>query len=357
MATRCVEAALPDEEIERIVRVWHRFPFYDAVNQRPTRGPGPEGQAAHQSAPASDIRTLTSHTDASTPALPGRFPGLMGREDVDSHFRVHGSAAGRAALRDGRARSNYFGANYVIHDEVAVPGIESFLHHESFIESVRTIFDFPHIVPTHVYANVMLPGQELPVHTDIPEFLGADRTQLPMWLLVVMHHSGLFEDRRIATASAIAYVEGGAGGEFAYYGTDGVANVVAPAPGRQVVLDADSVFHAVLPVGVETDLPPYSRAFMRLHRQGNRQWRLSSPDADGPETIATYSSDDLRFSVSRKAYCFPDQRHYETWLQGVDPLVPEIVLRTLTDALAERGAFDPTGPCADRWRDRRSADH
>jgi hypothetical protein len=48
--------------------------------------------------------------------------------------------------------------------------------------------------------------------------------------------------------------------------------------------------------------------------------------------------------VSRKAYCFPDQRHYETWLQGVDPLVPEIVLRTLTDALAERGAFDPTGP-------------
>jgi hypothetical protein len=111
MATRCVEAALPDEEIERIVRVWHRFPFYDAVNQRPTRGPGPEGQAAHQSAPASDIRTLTSHTDASTPALPGRFPGLMGREDVDSHFRVHGSAAGRAALRDGRARSNYFGAN------------------------------------------------------------------------------------------------------------------------------------------------------------------------------------------------------------------------------------------------------
>jgi hypothetical protein len=98
---------------------------------------------------------------------------------------------------------------------VAVPGIESFLHHESFIESVRTIFDFPYIVPTHVYANVMLPGQELPVHTDIPEFLGADRTQLPMWLLVVMHHSGLFEDRRIATASAIAYVEGGAGGEFA----------------------------------------------------------------------------------------------------------------------------------------------
>ena len=291
---------------------------------------------------SSDIRRLAPHTDGSTPALPGRFPGLIGREDVEMHFRQTGCAAGRAALDAGLARTNYFGANYVYHDEVAVPGIEKFLYNSDFIEAVRLIFDLPLVIPTLVYANVMLPGQELPVHTDIPEFLGADRSQLPMWLLVVMHHSGLFEDRRIATATAVAYLEGGAGGEFAYYDKRDEAVTVAPAAGRAVVLDADSVFHAVLPVGAESDKPPADRAYMRLHRHGNRQWRLSSRESDTPAIMATYSSDELRYSVSRKAYCFANERQYSAWREGVDPLEPDMVLGRLAQALVERGVLETT---------------
>jgi len=342
MAVYCVDALLPADEVDQIVRVWHRFPFYDAVNQRPSRRPGGAEESPYRAAPSSDIRTLTPDTDASTPALPGRFPGLMGREDVDSHFRQTGCAAGRAAIEAGLARTNYFAANYVYHDQTAGPGIEKFLHDEDFIEAVHQIFDLPLVVPTLVYANLMVPGQELPVHTDIPEFLGADRSQLPMWLLVVMHHSGLFADRRIATATAVTYLEGGAGGEFVYYETSGEAATLAPAPGSAVVLDADSVFHAVLPVGAETDQPPANRAFMRLHRHGNRQWQLFSRDTDPPELMATYSSDDLRYSVSRKAYCFADQRQYEICQQGVEPMDPEWVLGRLAEALVERGALEST---------------
>ena len=44
-----------------------------------------------------------------------------------------------------------------------------------------------------MYANLLLPGQELAVHTDVPEFRGANRKVIPQWLLVVMHHSGLFD--------------------------------------------------------------------------------------------------------------------------------------------------------------------
>lgn len=344
-----VDALLGADEIDRMVRVWHRFPFYDAVNQRPMQEPGQATELPAEPAPSSssDIRTLTPHTDGSTPALPQRFPGLAGRADVDMHFRQTGCAAGRAALHAGLARTNYFGANYAYHDQTAVPGIEKFLHHEDFIEAARLIFDLPLVVPTLVYANVMLPGQELPLHTDIPEFLGADRSQLPMWLLVVMHHSGLFEDRRIATATAVAYVEGGVGGEFVCYETNGEEAALTPTPGSAVVLDADSVFHAVLPVGVEDDQPPVNRASMRLHRHGERQWRLSGRSADSdadeePETMATYSSDNLRYSVSRKAYCFADQQHYQAWQQGVDPLDPDMVLGRLTETLAERGVLDPT---------------
>lgn len=341
MAVHCVESLLPADEVEQIVRVWHRFPFYDAVNQRPRRAS--TAAPTPTTAPSSDLRKLTAHTDASTPALPGRFPGIMGRADVDMHFRQTGCAAGRAAVEAGLARTNYFGANYVYHDETAVPGIERFLQEDEFVDAARLIFDVPLVVPTLVYANVMVPGQELPIHTDIPEFLGADRTQLPMWLLVVMHHSGLFADRRIATATAVAYVEGGVGGEFAYYEKGNEPTVMAPGAGNAVVLDADTVFHAVLPVGASDELPPENRAFMRLSRQGHRRWRLTSRGSEGPdgtEDMASYSSDQLRYSISRKAYCFADKRQHEAWQQGVDPLVPEEVIGRLLDVLVDRGVLE-----------------
>lgn len=40
---------------------------------------------------------------------------------------------------------------------------------------------------------IILPGQELPMHIDIPYFWGADRKSLPHWLLAVMKQSGLFD--------------------------------------------------------------------------------------------------------------------------------------------------------------------
>ena len=39
------------------------------------------------------------------------------------------------------------------------------------------------------------------MHTDVPEFRGANRKLVPQWLLVVMHHSGLFEDYRMPIAT------------------------------------------------------------------------------------------------------------------------------------------------------------
>ena len=52
------------------------------------------------------------------------------------------------------------------------PGIEPFLHHEGFVEAARALHGRDVIVPAIVYANLLLPGQELAVHTDVPEFRG-----------------------------------------------------------------------------------------------------------------------------------------------------------------------------------------
>lgn len=40
---------------------------------------------------------------------------------------------------------------------------------------------------------IQLPGQNVPMHLDAPYFMGTDRFGFPIWLLVVMHRSGLFK--------------------------------------------------------------------------------------------------------------------------------------------------------------------
>ena len=71
-------------------------------------------------------------------------------------------------------------------------------------EAARTIQGRRVVVPVIVYANLMVPGQQLAVHTDVPEFRGANRKELPEWLLVVMHHCGLFDQWRMPIVTAVS---------------------------------------------------------------------------------------------------------------------------------------------------------
>ena len=104
-------------------------------------------------------------------------------------------------------RTSYFREEYAYGNEVRIAGIEPFLHHEAFIEAARAIHGRPVIEPAIAYANLMVPGQELAVHTDVPEFRGANRKLVPQWLLVVMLHSGCFDDYRMPIATAIVWFQ------------------------------------------------------------------------------------------------------------------------------------------------------
>lgn len=57
----------------------------------------------------------------------------------------------------------------------------------------------------------MLPGQELPMHLNVPYFWGADRNQLPHWLLVLMKSSKLFEDIFIPQVQGVSWLDTEAG--------------------------------------------------------------------------------------------------------------------------------------------------
>ena len=263
------------------------------------------------------------------------------RYDAAIHFVRTGGRFGRredpAVLA---ARTNYFRETYFYEKPIA-PGIEPFLDHEGLRNAARRVHGRPLIVPSIVYANLLLPGQELAVHTDVPEFRGANRTVLPQWLLVVMHHSGRFAAWRRPIATAVAYFNDCAGGEFAFY-PDGADAPPAALPvqfNTAVVLDTDSVFHGVDRVRGEDAVPPFRRD-MKLAFEGGGVWRLFA----GADTLARYRWDQIRYSVSWKAYCYEDEADRRRTERHEDDLGLEQILGELESDLRRRGRLSGPRP-------------
>lgn len=223
------------------------------------------------------------------------------------------------------ARTNYFRETYAYGDDVFADGAKSLMHHEALIDAARRIHGRDVIVPAILYANILLPGQELAVHTDVPEYRGANRKIVPQWLLVVMHHSGLFDRWRMPIATAVTYFGEAKGGAFAYFADDEY-RTFEPRHNTGVVLDTDSVFHGVDRVEGDESALAVLRSGQRLFHVGGSRWELRSP---GGDALATFATDDLRYSVSWKGYCFADDAERETWSSHADDLSLEQILATL----------------------------
>ena len=270
--------------------------------------------------------------------------GLPQRFDAAFNFVRTG---GRLGLRDSDlgtlvARTNYFRETYAYGDEVFAPGIEPILRNERLIDAAREVFELPIVEPAIVYANILLPGQELAVHTDVPEFRGLNRKFHPEWLIVVAHHSGLFDRYRMPIATSVSWYQDTDGGAFAFYpdGADHEAIAYDVHFNTALVMDTDSVFHGVDRVA-ETELAmPMFLPQMRLHAEGEGRWSVR----DGDEALAHYAWDQMRFSISWKAYCFADETERETWKTGSDDLSIERVLDVLCEDLRAKGRIADSRP-------------
>ncbi len=231
-------------------------------------------------------------------------------------------------------RTNYFRETYAYGDEILAPGIEPFLRSEKLIEAAQQVHDRPVIEPAIVFANLFLPGQELAVHTDVPEFRGANRKVLPQWLLVAMHHSGLFEDWRMPIATCVSWYHDSDGGEFVFYPEGATANPVIHTikSNTAVIVDTDSIFHGVgrMKEGSQ-ELPELQRG-MTIAPEGNGNWNV----IDGHQTVASYTWNDMRLSVSWKAYCFRDQAEHALWQTQSDDLTLDFILQMLRTELNKR---------------------
>jgi hypothetical protein len=296
---------------------------------------------------AERYRTYSSHEKLDSDV--GR--GLAQRHDSVANFLRTGGRRGRTDLdvRDLAARTSYFREEYAYGGRPLIDGIEPFLHHPGLVDAARAVHGRAVVEPSIAYANVMLPGQELAVHTDVPEFRGLNRKLVPQWLLVVMHHSGLFDEWRMPIATGIAWFSDGQGGELSMWpdGPQGPCVVHPARAGTALVLDTDTVFHGVDPVGGDGVEPPPvigDAELVRLDDGGDR-WELR--DAATSAVRAEYEWDELRLSVSWKAYCFADDVERDTRRAHADDLTEDVVIDRLVDDLRQRGIVDGA-PARDR---------
>ena len=165
---------------------------------------------------AESLESFGTYADeASNDGLGEKLPQ---RFDAAFNYIAHGiEGAGNADdTRTASHRTNYFRETYAYGEEVRAPALSRSCN-SATCRIWRARFRRSEIVPAIVYANLLIPGQELAVHTDVPEFRGANRKVLPQWLLVVMLHSGLFDAWRIPIATCVSWFGSAAGGAFTFY--------------------------------------------------------------------------------------------------------------------------------------------
>ena len=325
---------LSTTDVEAVIDVWHRYPAYTPIGQ----GFYLRSNDAPKLATTVNPGTFPKHKRI---PLRHRFaPGLEFRADANRNYLRTGGHLGRTTDPLLGARHRYFRETYVYGATIFMTGIEPLLYHETLLAAAQSLHGRPVIVPAIVYANLMLPGQELGLHHDIPEFRGANIGQLPGWLLVVMHFSGCFAAWRVPLVTAVMYVgEGGRGGEFVCYanGTGAAATSVAARFNRGIMLETDSILHGVDRIaGGNPAIRHITRGTQLVH-DGDHRWSLRSPTPSGTRRVARFTSDDIRCSVSWKAYGFADDAERRAWVDGSDDLTLDIVIDRLVEELCARG--------------------
>ncbi|HVM96659.1 MAG TPA: hypothetical protein VMT89_09735 [Candidatus Acidoferrales bacterium] len=260
--------------------------------------------------------------------------GIPQRYDAARNFVT--TRAGQDEVWKLASRTNYFRDTFA-YEQPVFPEIGFFQQLPQFVDAAQRVTGRRIVRPAIVYLNILVPGQELAMHTDVPEFRGANRTREPEWLLVAMHHSGLFDRWRRHIATGVSWYHDCEGGDFVYY-PDGIEKPPRNLQVRRntaIVLDTDTVFHGIAPVALrDTVLPPIEPG-VRLHRDDDAHWSVRRDS----EVRAVYNWNDLRLSISWKAWCFADEGEMRANDEHTDDLTLDQILETFVDDLQARGRF------------------
>lgn len=222
---------------------------------------------------------------------------------------------------------------------------------------------------------LMLPGQELPMHLNVPYFWGADRNNFPHWLLVVMKNSKLFEDRFIPQVQGISWLNtenldtlsnedanlkkefvrwDGEGGDFYFYPylnneektskkeakenidemkkesdkNDNKFVILKREYNSAIILDGAQVIH-----GVDryrpNDLPPLfasNHHYSIRFDQYRKLWYLHDFQNN---FLRSYYKDDVKLKIVWNMHCFANQSQQEYFHSNkVKPLTLQEIMNT-----------------------------
>ncbi|MCO4769168.1 MAG: hypothetical protein KDA24_04005 [Deltaproteobacteria bacterium] len=270
-------------------------------------------------------------TYVKNPIESGLGAGLTRRHDAVLAFLKRQLASGTLEdLETLAARTNLFRGTWFERGATQGVACESVVALPSLATTAAELLGAALVEPYMLYTNLLLPGQELAVHHDTPEFLGLDKTNTPEWFLVVCGHSGLFEQHHVRVGSAVLFVEGD--GALIVYpdGVDAPSASVNPRANTAIVLDADELVHGVARVGGPgADAPP-AEVGMQLHRIATG-WSLRR----GEDEVTRYVDGQVRISLQWKAWLFQDEEERAS----KRPLTMEVATDRLVEELRRRGAL------------------
>lgn len=231
---------------------------------------------------------------------------------------------------------------------------EPFLRIPSFEAAAREAFACEIVRPLHCTFNFTHSPELQPPHIDLPVFRGMSAPEFPVWLLMNMSYSRLFQDWMVPVASGLVWLWRGRGGEFEYWpdGLEGPSRRVAPPMWNiGLMSDNEAMWHRARPMPIAADerLPAAGlQASDKLHYTAEG-WEIR----DGERQVANLSPSELRISLLWKAYVFKDEEHLASFEDhGLDLDLDQVVDIYLTDLRAKGAAVRrPADPLSDPdWR-------
>jgi hypothetical protein len=205
---------------------------------------------------------------------------------------------------------------------------------------------------------LMLPGQEMPMHLNVPYFWGADRYTLPQWLLVAMKQSRLFDHLFVPQVQSLTnlyldddlvdnleyeYVDvNGDGGDFYFYpylpqvkleknsNGDPVQflskenlnkYIILKSKSNSVImLDGSQVTHGVDRFKPKKAAPPLfaskNHHYKIKYNSEESKWYLFDSKE---KNLNTYSKNEVRLMVVWNSHCFRNEREKEKYLNKNNP--------------------------------------
>lgn len=261
--------------------------------------------------------------------MPGRY--LVG--GITAHAASDGTILKHGDVPPGITGPVWRG-DWAIDGEARIDGADELLHCAVFIDAARQLFDAEVVVPKQLFVNLTGPrGGDSFSHTDIPEFVGLDRSNAPGWFLSAMGQSGQFEDVRKNIATAVCWFHRGSRGYFRYWpdGRDAPSVRHENMWNTGVMGDNDFMHHQVERVGEPDTAPVEGLTIDSLLDFDGTDWVVTD------EGVELRRLDDLnvRLSLSWKAMVYADGASADAAEAGVGAIDLAEALDRLADVLDE----------------------